>query len=419
MIIGSFAQLLTLSSLPLRGPVSDDQLELIPDAGIVIHDGLIVEIGNFRELRLRYPEEELSLLEGDYVAFPGLVDAHTHICWAGTRAGDYARRLAGASYLAIAKAGGGILDTVQKTRAASREELVRLTVQRANEHLQRGVTTIEVKSGYGLTIDDELKLLEAIQEANRLCEADLIATCLAAHIVPPEYKMDDSAAESPEFRYLEDLITQLLPVVKQRKLSNRVDIFVEKGAFSFDAALGYLLAASDMGFDRVIHGDQFTVGAAELANEVQAISIDHLEAADLSEIITLANGTTIPVALPGASIGLGEPFAPARKLLDAGTSLAIASDWNPGSAPMGNLLTQAAILGAAQKLSMAEVWAAITFRAAAALKLNDRGTLQPGKKADFIAFQTNDYREVLYRQGELRPSLVFKNGIPHQLTTNR
>lgn len=418
MIIGTFAQLLSLSSLPLRGPISDDQLEIIPDAGIVVRDGLIVETGKFADLEQRYPDEELSLLEGDYVAFPGLIDAHTHICWAGTRAGDYARRLAGSSYLAIAKAGGGIPDTVRKTRAASRDDLVQLILQRANEHLHRGVTTIEVKSGYGLSVDEELKLLEAIQEADKQCEADLIATCLAAHIVPPEFKEAEATPESPEFRYLEELLTRLLPEIRRRNLSNRVDIFVEKGAFSTEAALGYLLAAGDLGFDRVIHGDQFTVGAAELANEVQAISIDHLEAADLSEIITLANGTTIPVALPGASIGLGEPFAPARKLLDAGTSLAIASDWNPGSAPMGNLLTQAAILGAAQKLSMAEVWAAITFRAAAALKLNDRGTLQPGKKADFIAFQTNDYREVLYRQGELRPSQVFKNGIPHQLTTN-
>lgn len=419
MIIGSFAQLLSLSSLPLRGPVSDDQLEIIPDAGIVVRDGLIVETGKFADLKQRYPDEELSLLEGDYVAFPGLIDAHTHLCWAGSRAGDYARRLAGTSYLAIAKAGGGIQDTVRKTRAASRDDLVQLILQRANEHLHRGVTTIEVKSGYGLSVDEELKILEAIQEADKQCEADLIATCLAAHIVPPEFKEADATQESPEFRYLEELITRLLPEIRRRNLCNRVDIFVEKGAFSTEAALGYLLAAGDLGFDRVIHGDQFTVGAAELANEVQAISIDHLEAADVSEIITLANGTTIPVALPGASIGLGEPFAPARKLLDAGTSLAIASDWNPGSAPMGNLLTQAAILGAAQQLSMAEVWAAITFRAAAALKLTDRGTLQPGKKADFIAFQTNDYREVLYRQGELRPSLVFKNGIPHPLTVNR
>jgi imidazolonepropionase len=203
---------------------------------------------------------------------------------------------------------------------------------------------------------------------------------------------------------------ELLPEIKNRNLSNRIDIFVEKGAFSVDAAKKYLLKAHEMGFDVILHGDQFSTGSAQLANEVNALSIDHLEAADKQEIEILAKGNTIPVALPGASIGLSEPFASARKLLDAGTSLVIASDWNPGSAPMGDLLAQAAILGIYEKLSMAEVWAALTFRAAAALKLNDRGILKPGMKADFIAFKTNDYREILYRQGQLKPEKVWKNG---------
>jgi imidazolonepropionase len=413
MVIGPFSQVLTLSKLPLRGALSDEQLEIITDAGLVIKDDKIVKVGSFNDLLIRYPTEQVQFLKDSFVAFPGLLDVHTHICWAGSRAGDYASRLAGKSYQEIANAGGGIMDTVHKTRVVSRDELIELTVKRADELLSRGVTTIEVKSGYGLSVEEELRLLEVIQEANQRTAADLVPTCLAAHVVPPEYKADDYSTinNSREQIYLKDITERLLPEVKRRKVSSRVDIFIEDGAFSKKEAREYLLKARDLGFDLVIHGDQFTTGVAELANEVKALSIDHLEAADITEIITLANGSTIPVVLPGASLGLGEPFAPARKLLDAGCSLVIASDWNPGSAPMGNLLMQASVLGAAQRLSMAEIWAALTVRAAAALKLSDRGCLQTGMKADVIAFSTNDFREVLYRQGEMNPKLILKNGI--------
>jgi len=413
MVIGPFSQVLTLSKLPLRGALSDEQLEIITDAGLIIKDDKIVKVGSFNDLLIRYPTEQVQFLEDSFVAFPGIVDVHTHICWAGSRASDYASRLAGKSYQEIAKAGGGIMNTVRKTRAASQEELIELTVKRAGELLLRGVTTIEVKSGYGLSVEEELRLLEVIQEANQRTTADLIPTCLAAHVVPSEYKDVDTPTinTSSEQLYLKHIAERLLPEVKRRKLSSRVDIFVDEGAFSKMESREYLRKARDLGFDLVIHGDQFSTGAAELANEVKALSIDHLEAADIDEIITLANGTTIPVVLPGASLGLGEPFAPARKLLDAGCSLVIASDWNPGSAPMGNLLMQASVLGAAQRLSMAEIWAALTVRAAAALKLSDRGCLQTGMKADVIAFSTNDFREVLYRQGEMNPKLILKNGI--------
>jgi imidazolonepropionase len=425
MILGPFSQLVTMAHLPLRGALHDDVLEIIADAGIMISDGLITNVGSFDVLCNDFPEEKIHHLKDEYVAFPGMIDVHTHLCWAGSRAGDYAARVSGKSYLEIAEAGGGIMDTVRMTRAASKNELIAVTVQRANTLLRQGVTTIEVKSGYGLTVADELKILEAIQEANAVTAADLVSSCLAAHIVPIDfhgYTTDDHRNEhsqtnhplqtvSKEYDYLRMLTEELLPEVKARNLSKRVDIFVEKGAFSVGAARDYLLEARKMGFDVLLHGDQFTNGTAELANEVKAISMDHLEAADIPEIITLANGNTIPVALPGASLGLGEPFAPARQLLDAGCPLVIASDWNPGSAPMGHLLTQAAILGAHQHLSMAEVWAAITYRAAASLRLTDRGVLQKGMKADLVVFQTNNYKEVLYRQGELRPAMVLKNGV--------
>lgn len=402
-LIGPFKQLLTMDFLPAKGALSDAQLEVIPDAGILQHDGKILQVGDFRQLQIQFSSAEIERLEGDYVALPGMIDVHTHICWAGSRAKDYALRLAGKSYLEIAAAGGGIWDTVLKTRAATEDELVALTVERANELLKQGITTVEVKSGYGLSVEHELKMLEAIKLANQLTKNDLVATCLATHIVPKEFEGDEKL-------YLQLLVNELLPEVKKRGLANRVDIFVEKNAFSVEMAKPYLLSAKELGFDIVLHGDQFSTGGAQLATEVDALSIDHLEAANKAEIEVLAQSNVIPVVLPGASLGLGEPFAPARKLLDAGTSMVIASDWNPGSAPMGNLLVQAALLGAAQKLSMTEVLAALTCRAALALKKLDRGVLKKSNIADIIAFKTANYQDILYRQGQLQPTKIWKAG---------
>ncbi len=396
-LIGPFKQLLTMDKLPLKGSLSDEQLEIISDAGILHINGKILAIGNFDKLRNENPNAEIQFLNGDYVCLPGIIDVHTHICWAGSRANDYAMRLAGKTYLEIAQAGGGIWDTVQKTRAASVEELAQLIVLRADNLFSQGVTTIEVKSGYGLSVTDELKMLEAIKLANQKTRAALIPTCLAAHIKPKDF-------DGTEREYLEHIVKNLLPEVQKRKLAERVDIFVEKGAFSLSDAQYYLNEAKKMGFDVVIHGDQFSNDTAQLAANFQAVSIDHLEYADDKEIAVLAQSDVIPVALPGASLGLGERFTPARKLLDAGCSLVIASDWNPGSAPMGNLITQAAILGAYEKLAMAETWAALTCRAAAALRRDDIGVLKAGNKADFMIFETNNFKEILYRQGSLTPT---------------
>ena len=402
-LTGPFKQILTMDNLPSKGHLSDDQLEIIPDGGILHQHGKIIEVGRFEKLKHQNPDVTIERLDGDWVVLPGMIDAHTHICWAGSRANDYALRLSGKSYLEIAESGGGIWDTVVKTRNTTLIDLAELTAQRAQKMLKQGVTTIEVKSGYGLSMEHELKILEAIKLADRDSIADIIPTCLAAHILPNDFDGDEN-------EYLESILKYLLPEIKKKNLAKRIDIFVEKSAFSIDASKKYLLKANEMGFEISIHGDQFTTGVAKLANEVKAFSIDHLEAANDEEIAILATGNVIPVILPGASIGLGEPFAPAHKLLDAGTSLVIASDWNPGSAPMGNLLAEAAILGAFEKLTMSEVWAALTCRAALAVNKPDRGILKPENKADFIAFKTNDYKEIVYRQGELKPEKVWKNG---------
>lgn len=402
-LTGPFKQILTMDNLPEKGHLSDDQLEIISDGGILHQHGKILEIGKFDKLKHQNPDVTIERLNGNFVVFPGIIDVHTHICWAGTRMNDYALRLSGKTYQEIAETGGGIWNTVEKTRNVPLIELAELTAQRAQKMLRQGITTVEVKSGYGLSEEFEFKMLEAIKLADRYTQAEIIPTCLAAHILPQDF-------DGNEDEYLEYIADTLLPEIKKKNMARRIDIFVEKNAFSVASAKKYLLKAKNMGFEITIHGDQFSGGAVALANEVQALSIDHLEAAGEDEIALLSKGNVIPVVLPGSSIGLGEPFAPAHKLLDAGTSLVIASDWNPGSAPMGNLLTQAAILGAYEKLSMAEVWAALTCRAALALNKQDRGILKSGLKADFIAFKTSDFREIIYQQGELKAEKVWKNG---------
>jgi imidazolonepropionase len=405
LLIGPFRQLLPMAHLVERGPIADESLRPIGEGGLLLQGEVIYKIGEFSDLRQKAAALQATVIElaGDFVALPGFIDVHTHICFAGSRAQDYALRNAGKTYLEIAQAGGGIWDSVQQTRCASQDELTQLTAQRANRHLQNGVTTIEVKSGYGLSVAAELKQLRAIKEADDQTPADLVATCLAAHTLPRDY------AGTPE-EYLAEMAEQLLPQLKAENLTNRVDAFLEQGAFSAGQIAPYFAAARQLGFQITVHADQFNAFGSRVAAEWGALSADHLEASGDAEIQLLASSPLVSVALPGASLGLGCAFAPARRLLDAGASLAIASDWNPGSAPMGDLLTQAAILGAFEKLTAAEVLAGLTCRAAQALDLADRGKLLAGLLADFILFPAATYKEILYYQGQLKPAQVWKRG---------
>jgi imidazolonepropionase len=257
-LTGPFKQLLTMDHLPAKGPLSDEQMEIIPDAGILHSKGKIIATGNFELLKKQFDSTDMDLLEGDYVGLPGMIDVHTHICWAGSRAKDYALRLSGKTYLEIAAMGGGIWDTVIKTREATLEELSEIIEQRASKALNLGTTTMEVKSGYGLTVEHELKILKAISFANKRSVADLVSTCLAAHILPKDFNGN-------EMDYLNFISDKLLPVLKKKKLTSRVDIFVEKSAFSVQAAKIYLEKAKELGFELVLHGDQFSVGGAILS----------------------------------------------------------------------------------------------------------------------------------------------------------
>ncbi|PJJ68161.1 imidazolonepropionase [Chryseobacterium geocarposphaerae] len=402
-LIGPFKQVITLANLPLRGKLSDEQLEIITDGGILVNNDKIRQLGNFETLKSENQNIEIETVEGEQIVLPAFVDSHTHICFGGNRANDFAMRNAGKTYLEIAESGGGIWSSVQHTRNASEEELLKTLLERIDFLISLGITTIEVKSGYGLDVENELKMLRIIKKAQGKTKATLVPTCLSAHLKPRDFDGNNE-------EYLQYILTEILPKVKEENLAKRVDIFIEKSAFQPEESKSFLLKTKDLGFEITVHADQFTPGSSRIAVEVGAKSADHLEATIDEDIEFLAQSETVATALPGASLGLGEKFTPARKLLDAGAIVAIASDWNPGSAPMGNLITQASILATFEKLTTAEVLAGMTFRSAFALGLEDRGKLAEGLKADFVTFKTNNFQNVLYNQGSLKVESVYIDG---------
>jgi imidazolonepropionase len=398
-LIGPFVQIVTMRNLPLKGPLSDDQLEIISQGGVLVSDGKILDVGEYTDLESKFPTSEKEMITEPMVLMPGFVDAHTHICFAGDRASDYAMRISGKSYQEIALSGGGISSTVAQTRAASEQELTELLLHRCDTQLKNGITTCEVKSGYGLSVEGELKMLRAIQNANQLHPVSLISTCLAAHAKPAKF--------STKSEYINFVVNEILPKVKHQNLSNRVDIFVDNIAFNESEARLYLEASKRLGFDITVHADQFSSLGSRLAVEYQACSADHLEASSDTDINLLAKSDVVGVLLPGASMGLGMPYAKGRKMLDKGMCIAIASDWNPGSAPMGDLLTQAAVFGAYEKFNTTETFAALTYRAAHALRLFDRGIVAEGYLAHLIAFPCQSFQDILYYQGSLMPAKVW------------
>lgn len=402
--VGPFSQLLTMDGIALKGAVPDSKLEILPDGALILSDDVIIDRGSYKEMRNRYSEINFINIDEPSVCLPGFVDVHTHMCWGGSRSPDYAGRIAGKSYSEIALEGGGINVSVRGTRDSTADELKNDLKKRAQRHFHEGVTTCEVKSGYGLNRESELKMLSVIRDADRELPIDLIASVLAAHIKPYDF-------EGSHRQYLDYVLREILPEVLEKKLALRADIFIDDGAFSLEDGRYYLEKVKELGFDLVVHADQFTPGSSRLAVQYGALSADHLESITDEDIDYLGHSETAAVALPGCSLGLGIDYAPARKLLDRGASLVISTDWNPGSAPMGDLLLQASVLGAEQKLSTAEILSAITFRAAHALGLDDRGILKKAMKADFLLFSTGDYRDILYNQGKMKPSSLWKNGV--------
>lgn len=339
------------------------------------------------------------------VVTPGLVDCHTHLVHAGSRAQEYVERAAGKSYLEIAKTGGGILSTVAATRAASFSELYAESARRLKEAVAFGTTTVEIKTGYGLDVATELKMFEVIQKLQKEFPVNIVPTFMGAHTVPAEYK--NRRAE-----YVRLVVDEMLPAVGKMKIAKFCDIFVEEEAFTADEARRIVSAAKKYGMLPKLHVDQLTAAhGAELAAELRAVSADHLEKISDAGIQALAQSKTVAILLPGASFFLGVLPAPARKILNGGVRVAIATDYNPGTNPNLNLMLAATQAVSLLKMTTAEVWEAITLNAAAALNLEDRiGSIRVGKQADLVVWDAPDENYLLYRYSKNCVRNIFIKG---------
>jgi imidazolonepropionase len=377
---------------------------LLTDTSILLRNGCVDWLGATGS-EPELPEDIEVLDASGKVVLPGLVDPHTHLIFAGSRVDEFEQRLRGASYQEIAARGGGINATVQRVRHSSKDDLIALARPRLQRLLEFGVTTVEVKSGYGLSLVDELKCLEAIAELNSLGPWELVPTFLGAHAVPPEFRSNRDG-------YLRLLLESLLPEVARQGLAEFCDVFCETGVFSLDETERILTRARDLGLKLKLHADELTpLGGAELAARLGATSADHLLCITPTGIDALAESNTVAILLPGTAFFLGAAFAPGRRLIERGVAVALASDCNPGTCPTENLPLIGTMACTQMKMLPGEALTALTLNAAAALERSDRlGSLEPGKQADLVICDIPDYRELFFHFGVKHVWRVIKRG---------
>ncbi|WP_229740623.1 imidazolonepropionase [Ornithinibacillus halotolerans] len=389
-----------------EGPVKGKQMAELPvqtDMAIGIQGGKVVWIGKSEE-STSLSSSQIINAKGRLVT-PGLVEAHTHLVFGGSREKELALKQQGVPYLEILKQGGGILSTVRATQHATYEELLEKALFHLDRMAMHGITTVEAKSGYGLEKDTELKQLKVVQEAAKKHPLDIVSTFLGAHAIPAHYKDDPEA-------FLEEMC-ELFDEIKRENLAEFVDIFTETGVFTVEQSRRYLLKAKEKGFGLKIHADEIDpLGGTELAVEVGAISGDHLAVATDEGIEKLANSETIGVILPGTSFYLGkDDYGRAREMIDAGCALAISTDFNPGSSVTENLQLIMSIAALKLKLSPEEIWHAVTVNAAYAIGRGDEaGTIAEGRKADIVIWDAPNYLYIPYHYGVNHANTVIKNG---------
>jgi imidazolonepropionase len=384
------------------------EIGVITDGAVAARDGNVIAVGSTSDLQKSVELEEGAVVidaQGK-VVLPGLVDPHTHVVFAGSREHELEMKIQGVPYLEILARGGGILDTVRSTRAASREELFRAAEKYLDEMLAQGTTTAEAKSGYGLTLDDELKTLEVTRDLQEAHPVDLVSTFLGAHAIPEEYK------ENPD-DFVELIIQEMLPAVARSGLARFCDVFCEDGVFSVEQSRRILSEAKRLGFELKIHADEMVpLGGAELAAELGAVSADHLMVISDQGIEMLAASDTVAVLLPATTFCvMGEQYAPARKMIEKGAAVALSSDFNPGSSPVNSLQIVMGIACRQLKMAPAEVISAVTINAAHAIGCaSSVGSIEVGKKADLVVFDAKDYRYLMYRFGTNLVDKVIKSG---------
>ncbi|MCX7959053.1 MAG: imidazolonepropionase [Deltaproteobacteria bacterium] len=374
------------------------------DLSLTIDRGRILKLTPNCKLN-RNKEREIIDARGKAV-IPGLVECHTHTVFGGNRIDDFERRSKGLTYLDILKAGGGINYTVKCTRETNESELIKAGMERVRKFITNGITTLEIKSGYGLSTTDEIRLLKIIDKIRKQSEIEIIPTFLGAHTFPVEYR------ENKE-EYVDIIISNMLPLIKRGELSEFCDIFCEEGAFDLNQTEKIFKAAKKLGFRLKIHADQLTnSGASILAARYKCVSADHLDRIDDSSITALKKAGTTAVLLPYATLFTGhKEYAPARKMIDNGLRVAISTDFNPGNSFTYNLIFCATLGITQMKMTIDEALMAITINAAYALGLQDRkGTIEEGKDADLLILNTDDYREVFYNPDPALISTVIAGG---------
>ena len=389
----NISQLVTPAPGVQRGAAMRD-LTVIPDAAMLVSGGVIRWVGPRADAPGNAQEHDL----GGVAVVPGLIDPHTHAVWAGDRLADFEARVQGVPYEEILARGGGIRSSMRATGAASVEELVTLARPRLKALRASGATTLEVKSGYGMDFDAERRMLQAVRALQ--AEFGLVPTLLI-HVPPTEGRAE----------YVQAVCDDLIPGVAREGLAAAVDVFTEREAFTVEESRAILQAAKAHGLQTKLHADQFhAIGGTELACELGALSVDHLEASSLAQIAALAASNTVATIRPGVTLHLGLPAAPGRALIDAGAAVAVGTDLNPGSSPVFSTQLALALAVRLCRLTPAEALTASTVNAAAALGLSDRGALAPGQRADFLALHSPDWRDLPYTLGANPVRNVFVGG---------
>lgn len=389
-------------------------LGIVENGAVAINGGMIVGVGRSDDILWQYkPAEKIDA--GGKVVTPGFVECHTHIVYGGDRLNEFELRIAGASYLEIMEAGGGIVSTMHHTREAGTADLVGQSLGRLNQMLALGVTTCEIKTGYGLDTETELKMLSVIEELDKTQPVDLIPTFLAAHAFPPEYKENQD-------EYVALVCEEMIPRAAEWYAGSHfvgkgtpffIDVFCEKNVFSLEQSKRVLETGLRHGMKLKAHVDEFTnLGGARFAMENSAVSIDHLDAISDEEISLLASSETVGVVTPAVNFNFGSAeFADARKMIDAGCAIALSTDFNPGSAPCPSLPNAMAIACRYQKLLPAETLSAATINAAFAVGLGrSTGSIEAGKQADLLILDTKNYRQLAYEFGGNLINKIIKNG---------
>ncbi len=407
LIIENAAELVTCSGFTAKTGRAMADIGVVEDGAVLIETGTIRYAGPTAGLPTDINREDFKIIDAAGKAvLPGFVDSHTHFIFGGYRPDEFAWRLRGDSYMEIMERGGGILSTVAATRLASRQDLLANGIRRLDSMLSFGVTTVEGKSGYGLDFDTEIKQLEVLAEINRQHPMDVTATFLGAHAVPPEYKNRGD-------RYIDYIISEVLPEVAHRQLAAFCDVFCEKGVFSIQQSRRLLTAAAKLGLKPKLHADEIVpLGGAELAAELDAISADHLLQASDAGIDALAAAGVVATLLPGTAFGLKEPYARARHIIGRGGAVALATDLNPGSCFSESIPLLFSLATLYMGLNPEEAVTALTINGAAAIGRADTvGSLDPGKKGDLVILEFPSYKFIPYHMGVSTVETTVKNGV--------